>query len=164
VLKRNIATEGLSFSEFLDFLETCDLTACDQHYQIQRHPLEDRLSARYLINASTEDLFQRLNDVEEDLKLEITDFGALEWLHSLDITRAHKIAASPPADAYTRRFSREDARSGSWPTYAAFLTPEARDRIARLYATDIRAYGTSPTRPRARQSGNSEQDSSRVPA
>jgi hypothetical protein len=164
VLKRNITTEGLSFSEFLDLLEACDLNTCDSHYRIQRHPLEDRLSARYLINASAEDLFQRLNQIEADLKLAITDFGALEWLHSVDVAHSHKTAASPPADAYTRRFSREDALSGSWPTYAAFLTPEARERIARLYATDIQAYGTSPTRPRARQSANSEQDSSLLPA
>ena len=44
------------------------------------------------------------------------------------------------ADLYTRRLKREQALNGPWPRYDALLTPEARDRVSRLYAADLRAY------------------------
>jgi hypothetical protein len=147
--RSDIATSGLSFSEFLDFLETCDLAKCDGHYRLQRHPLEDRLPTRYLINASTEDLYSRLNEVEADLGNPITDFSKLEWLHRINRTHSHVAAPFDAANTYTHRFDRAAARSGSWPGYDAFLTTEARERLARLYAADIRAYGTTPLRVRA---------------
>jgi hypothetical protein len=153
--RRDIATSGLSFSEFLDFLETCDLAKCDGHYRLQRHPVEDRLPIRYLINASAEDLFARLNEVEADLGIAITDFNKLEWLNNVDRTHSHVAAPFDAANTYTHRFDRATARSGSWPSYDAFLTTEARERIARLYAVDIRAYGTAPTRVRAGRSAPS---------
>jgi len=152
--RKDIATAGLSFSEFLDFLETCDLARCDGHYRLQRHPLEDRLPVRSLINASTEDLFARLNEVETDLGMPVTDFNKLEWLNNVDRTHSH-VAASFDGDTYTHRFDRAVARSGSWPSYDAFLTTEARERIARIYAVDIEAYGAAPTRLGAGRSGPS---------
>lgn len=145
VLGRNdMSTTGLSFSEFLDFLERCDLRTCDPHFRIQRHPIEDRLPTRHLINASTENLLARLNQVEADFDLPVTDFGKLEWLQKISRKHSHVATPSIALDAYTHRFNRDAARSGSWPPYAAFLTPEARERLARLYATDIDAYGRAP--------------------
>ena len=153
--RRDIATSGLSFSEFLDFLETCDLAKCDGHYRLQRHPVEDRLPTRYLINASTEDLYTRLNEVEADLGIAITDFDKLEWLHSVNRTHSHVAAPFDAANTYTHRFDRTTARSGAWPRYDTFLTTEARERIARLYAVDIEAYGSGPTRVRTGRSAPS---------
>jgi hypothetical protein len=141
-LRRNdIETAGLSFSEYLDFLETCDLRTCDQHYALQRHPVEDLVSIDHLINISTENLFARLNDVEADLGLPITDFAQLGWLKHLDQARSPNKPGSI-SDAYRRRFNREMARN-EWPKSGAFLVPEARERIARLYATDIQSYGAT---------------------
>lgn len=147
--RRDMATAGLSFSEFLDFLERCDLTTCDPHFRIQRHPIEDQLPTRHLINVSSENLFSRLKQVEADFELPITDFDKLEWLRKLNPGHSHVEATSLPADVYTHRFTRDDARSGSWPSYAAFLTPAARERIARLYVTDIEAYGIAPVERRS---------------
>lgn len=145
VLGRNdMSTTGLSFSEFLDFLERCDLRTCDPHFRIQRHPIEDRLPTRHLINASTENLLTRLNQVEVDFDLPVTDFGKLEWLQTISRKHSHVATPSITPDAYSHRFNREAARSRSWPPYGAFLTPAARERLARLYATDIEAYGRAP--------------------
>jgi hypothetical protein len=149
--RRDMATAGLSFSEFLDFLERCNLKTCDPHFRIQRHPIEDHLSTRHLINASTENLFSRLRQVEADFDLPITDFDKLEWLRKLNPGHSHVEATSLPADVYTHRFTQDDARSGSWPGYAAFLTPAARERIARLYDTDIKAYGIAPVERRSHE-------------
>ena len=139
--RNNMSTAGLSFSEFLDFLERCDLNTCDPHFRVQRHPIEDRLPTRHLINASAEDLFSRLNEVEADFDLPITDFSKLEWLQKINRKHRHIDAPATHADPYTHRFNREAARNGSWPPYSAFLTPIARERLARLYAHDIAAYG-----------------------
>ena len=113
------------------------------------------MPVRYLINASTEDLFARLNEVEADLGMPITDFDKLEWLQKVDRTHSHVAAPFDAAYTYTHRFDRATARSGSWPSYDDFLTTEARERIARLYAVDIEAYGAAPTRNRAGRSGPS---------
>jgi hypothetical protein len=139
--RNDMSTAGLSFSEFLDFLERCDLNSCDPHFRVQRHPIEDRLPTRHLINASAEDLFSRLNEVEADFDLPITDFSKLEWLQKINRKHRHVDALATPVDAYTHRFNREAARNGSWPPYSAFLTPVARERLARLYARDMEAYG-----------------------
>ena len=143
----NVSKDGLSFDEFLDFLEHSDLTTCNTHFRIQRHPLEDELPVRHLINVSTEDLFTRLNEVETDLGLPHTDFAELQWLHQADERRTRRerrrrAGARHPdvTDPYTHRFTQDQAREGPWPSYSAFLTPEARERIARLYAVDLESY------------------------
>jgi hypothetical protein len=142
--RSDMSTTGLSFSEFLDFLERCDLMTCDPHFRIQRHPIEDHLPTHSLINASTENLFTRLNQVEADLGFPITDFDKLEWLRKINPNHTHVAAESVPADVYTHRFNKKDARGGSWPSYADLLTPAARERLARLYAVDVEAYGATP--------------------
>jgi hypothetical protein len=71
----------------------------------------------------------------------ITDFSTLEWLQKINRKHRHNEAPVAPADAYNHRFDREAARNGVWPPYSAFLVPLARERLARLYARDIEAYG-----------------------
>ena len=104
-----------------------------------------RVPTAHLINASTEDLFARLNQVEMDCGLPFTDFGKLEWLRKLNPGHTHTEARVVPADAYSHRFTRQDAGSGTWPPYAAFLNANARERLARLYAVDVKAYGSAAT-------------------
>lgn len=153
---RNIATKGLSFSAFLDFLETQDLTDCDPHYSLQRHPIEDRLPVHHLINVSTQDLYMRLSEVETDLGLTQSNIAGHPWVRRL---RQHNRPAkelSGVTDAYTQLFTREHAHKGPWPRDEALLTPQARERIDRLYAVDIDAYvrplGNGPSLSPALQS------------
>ena len=138
--RRDVASRGLAFAEFLELLERLDLTTCDEHFRIQRHPVENILPVHYLINVSTENLFTRLNDVEVELGLPRSDMAKMAWVRRL---RAHSRPLGEfvdATDAYTRRLSRQDAKCGPWPPYEALLTPEARERIARMYRIDIESY------------------------
>jgi len=137
---RDIASRGLSFSMFLDFLEQLDLTTCNPHFSVQRHPIEDRLPVHHLINVTTENLFDRLNEVEAAVGLPRSDMAADPWVQFM---RHHHRPAKTLDDAddlYTRPLTQQQANRGPWPRYEALLTPEARERIARLYAADIKAY------------------------
>jgi Sulfotransferase family len=135
---RSMVERGLSFAAFLDFLEKTNLSNCDPHFCIQRHPIEDKLPVQHLINVSKEDLFKRLNEVEVDLGLPQTN---LSWCDDIRWhNRPEQRHLPDDSDFYTRRFTRDEAQNGPWPSCDAFLSPEARERIGRLYATDIRAY------------------------
>lgn len=138
--RRDIKENGFSFAEFLDFLERIDLAACDVHFRVQRHPVEDRLPVHHLINVSTEDLFTRLNEVEAELRLPHTDFASIPWFKNTNEIRLARGTIEDATNVDTRRFTAQAAREGPWAPYDAFLTPAARDRITRLYAVDIETY------------------------
>jgi hypothetical protein len=137
----HITANGLSFSEYLDFLEGLDLRTCDAHFAIQRHPVEDVLPVRFLINVSTEDLYQRLNDVEAALGLEQTNLRGSDWIHAIDRRNRPKTHSAPRADVFTQRLFPAQADQGPWPAYEDLLTPAVRARLAKLYAVDIETYG-----------------------
>jgi hypothetical protein len=139
---RNIGKTGLSFAAFLDCLENSDLTNCNPHYRIQRHPIEDVLPIHYLINVSNEDLFKRLNDIEPEIGLPPSDMAeiAKDWLAELHWHKRPEQIMNDGSDFYTRALTVEQARAGPWPLYEAFLTPEARERISRYYAIDLKTY------------------------
>jgi len=148
--RRDIKENGYSFSEFLDFLEQIDLTNCNVHFRIQRHPVEDKLRVRHLINVSTEDLFTRLNQLEAHMSLPHTDFASIPWFALSNDHRVARGSIDDLTNVDTRRFTAEAARKGPWAPYEAFLTPAARERIARLYAVDFESYIAPPgIRPRA---------------
>lgn len=137
----HIAANGLSFSEYLDFLERLNLRTCDAHFAVQRHPVEDALPVRFLINVSTEDLYQRLNEIETELGLEKTDLRGSDWINIIDRRNRPKDKPVTSADLFTQRLSQAQADKGPWPAYDDLLVPAARERLARLYAIDIESYG-----------------------
>ncbi len=129
---------GLSFEQFIDFLETEDLARCDPHHRRQRHPLERLRPADTVINASRQDLFDGLNAFERGLGLPHTDFASLAWIHELQAGRAaHSV--DWPQDPYTSVLQPDQARQGPWPR--GLLTAPARARLERLYADDLSFYG-----------------------
>lgn len=136
-----LAQNGLSFAAFLDFLEKTDLRRCNPHYSLQGHPIEAKLPASHLINVSREDLFRRLNEVESAIGLAASDLANAPWVRQFE-RRHHRDGGdfSGVTDFYRQRLRREQALKGPWPPYDALLTPEARERVARLYASDIAAY------------------------
>ena len=142
VLRRPVDSE-FSFATFLDYLEATDLTTCNPHYAIQRHPIEDFLPVDHLVNISREDLFTRLNEIEADLGLPRSDLAGNSWVKAL-ARRHHRSNKRLSGDQYGRVLTRAQARKGPWPDYALLLTPEAKARIARLYGTDFKAYGIEP--------------------
>lgn len=154
LLKRSdIRARGYSFKEFIDLLERSDLRKCNIHHRIQRHPVEDALPVRYLINISTQDLYAGLRAVEEDLDLPRTDFDALKLFHRDSGRKAAR--RTDATDAYAERFTHRDARHGPWPLGAGLLTAAARRRLAPLYSVDIESYLQPPDGPyrRAKPAG-----------
>lgn len=141
----HVAERGLSFREFLDFLDTEDLKTCDPHHGLQMHAIEELLQPHWTINVSSEDLFGRLNAIEAELRLKKTDFSALAWLRELEAER--RIPRIDQLDEpYTTRLTRDQARRGPWPKAELLLTEAACDRIATLYARDIERYRHTPPR------------------
>lgn len=129
------ASQGLSFERFIDFLEREDLQHCDPHHRMQSHALDRLRRPDMTINVTSEDLFTKLNEFERMVGMEETDFRGLSWLQELHAQRSPTVATTT-TDAYKTVFSPETALSGPWPK--SFLNPEARSRLARLYAEDLR--------------------------
>lgn len=144
----HVGRKGLSFSDYIKFLETLDLNNCDEHFAIQRHPIEDVLQTTELINVSTEDLYARLNEVEERFGLQRTDLRSSDWVSRVDQRNQpkHELEGN---DIYTKPLFPDQAKKGPWPGYETLLTPDARARLARLYALDIDSYGIVQKGPSA---------------
>jgi hypothetical protein len=140
----DIETKGMSFEQFLTFLEAVDLTACDPHFALQRHPLEDVLPVDHFINISTEDLMARLSEIERDFGLAPPGPEMAKWLAELKGHKRPKQGFAVAPDLHTRRFTEREATYGPWPDHEALLTPAVRERLRKLYAADIAAYLKSP--------------------
>jgi hypothetical protein len=137
---RDLERDGLSFSEFLSFLERTDLQSCDPHFSIQRQPIEGRLKVDYLIDVSRENLSERLQQIEAQLDLERTNLESTSWVKRLRNHNRPAPELEGGAELYAQRLTRDAARKGPWPRYEDLLTPDARARIAKLYAKDIESY------------------------
>jgi hypothetical protein len=129
--------EGLSFERFIDFLEREDLQRCDPHHRLQWHPVEQLRRPDMVLDVSRQSLFEGLNDFERRVGMPLTDFQALRWIHELQAARA-PLAGPGAADAYRQILTQEQAQRGPWPQ--GLLEREARVRLERLYADDIRLY------------------------
>jgi hypothetical protein len=141
--------KGYSFAEYIDFLEQSNLEACDMHHRIQRHPVESVLPVRHLIDITREDLHARLQEVEAELGLPRTDFESGDWSRKI-YQRGSPGRGASDAGAYEKRFNQRDARHGPWPSPGALLGPEARRRLASLYAIDIEGYSSPAAQPAGR--------------
>jgi hypothetical protein len=135
-----IESKGLSFEQFLDFLERSDLMTCNGHFRVQRHPVEDLVPTDYLINISKDDLFKRLGEIEQELGLAQPAPQMSDWLHRLRKHRRPDAVFDNVPNLTSLLFTAEQARKGPWPRSQDLLTPSARERLAKLYAADIRSY------------------------
>jgi len=132
---------GFSFSRYLDFLGTLDLSRTNIHHRQQLHRVESLKPADRVINISKGGLFQDLNRLEEELGTPRTDFSELggelrreEGRKAKTIQFAEGSVPDHPFDAAAA------AGRGPWPDYGQFLTPSVRRRIERLYAADFEAF------------------------
>lgn len=140
----------MSFSRFLDFVETEDLATCNMHHGLQTHPIEAVMPPAHVINITREHLFTRLNEVEEALGMPRTDFPGIAWIHDLSERREVPKAVFD-GDVAMLPLTHAQATSGPWPEAHLLLTPAVRERIARLYATDVARYGNPPEAPLVRR-------------
>jgi hypothetical protein len=136
--------DGLSFERFVDFLEREDLQRCDPHHGVQCHPVERLRRPDMVIDVSRDNLFAGLNAFERLVGMPETDFAALRWIHELQARR--EVAAGEVAgDPYRLVLTRQQALRGPWP--AGLLTAEARTRLEKLYAEDLRLYSPASYHP-----------------
>ena len=136
------ASTGYSFQQFLDLVVSLDRKRCNIHYRPQRHPYELVRKADTIINISKADLFKSLNEFEAARGYAITDFHALDWLHSLEGPRRAKAMAMDADRVDEMPFSRHMVRNLKlFPPYDRLLTPLARAKIEKIYKDDFEAYG-----------------------
>lgn len=134
-LKRPVNNnEGISFHEFVDYLGTLDLRACDIHHRLQIHSAEEQgfLVVRHLIRL--EESFFAIPQCEKEMGLRTSNLAGLrssehntyrkEWIEYWGEVRLYRHLGS-------RMF----------PETANFYTDELREKVARLYAIDFDEYG-----------------------
>jgi len=130
----------LSFREFLDFVDSENIVTTEVHHRQQMHPVERFVEPYRVINVSKSDLFDELNRVEEELGLPHTPFAEFDWFHKVEHFRKAKEGEAPTENVPDLPFDRESARKLPWPERSAFLTPEMRERIEKIYARDFEQY------------------------
>lgn len=135
-----VVQRGLSFDRYLTFLERSDLATCNPHFRPQRHAIEDALPVHHLINITREDLHARLREIERELGLPAPGPEFDDWLLSIRHHRRPLEELRDVGDLYHFPFTRRQARKGPWPAAKAFITTDARARLEKLYAVDIRHY------------------------
>jgi hypothetical protein len=139
ILDINVAKTGLSFEQFIYFLENQDLATCDEHHGLQTHPLERILEADFTINVTSQNLFEQLNRFEALMKMPLTDFNTLGWIHELQGRRTVEVTDNS-INQYNVPLTRNLAQQGPWPRN--LLCDDAKKRLSRRYAEDIKRYGT----------------------
>jgi hypothetical protein len=136
------AAEGFSFETFLDMVSKLDMNSVDIHFRPQFHPYEAEHQVHKVINISKQNFFTELNAFEAEMGWPVTNFDELNWLHHLEGKRK---ASQKPLEGdsfYTQPFSRQEAKSGYFPSYAQLLTPEAKAMIEEVYKRDFEAYAS----------------------
>lgn len=132
---------GITFRDYLSFLEASDVEKINAHHRIQRHPFERQLPSTEFINITKQDLFSELNAFERRMGLAVTDFHDLAWMHESEKRRARPLKLGTD-DAYDLPLTPKAGRGYEpFPEPAALLVPEAKARIAKIYAADFEYFG-----------------------
>jgi hypothetical protein len=133
----DVASDGLSFQQFIDFLELEDLYRCDPHHRHQKNPIENLRDPDCLINISKQNLFEGLNAFENKMGMPITNFSTIDWIHELQANRVPEYSnMGPNPDELILTTSQ--AQRGPWPT--GLVTPRAQKRLELIYSDDIKSY------------------------
>jgi GT2 family glycosyltransferase len=133
----DVANDGLSFTQFIDFLAKENLRFCNPHHRVQSYSIAPGRFADVVINISRQDLYQELNAFEVRMGMPLTDFANLAWVHELQKTRSPTLVdMGPNPDQIALTVTQ--AQRGPWPK--GLLTERARRRIQTLYADDIARY------------------------
>src|SRR5680860_168610 len=132
---------GFSFREFVAYLETIDLCACNVHHRVQVHPLE-----RYFVSGSRfvidlDHSMAMLPKLERMLGLPQSD--PADYRES-----SHHMRTSSDANEEFRgdvEFIDLRQAEGTLPGYRSFYDADLERRVYNLYAEDFLLYGFSTT-------------------
>jgi hypothetical protein len=129
--------ERFSFREFVTFLEQNDLRSCNPHHRVQVTPVERHvlfgIRPRRIIKIE-QGLSGALGELERSFGLPATDF--MDPVFSSEHHTVRISQHGPAADLV--HLSRH-----ALPPASTFYDDDLRQRVARLYAEDLRRYGYS---------------------
>jgi Sulfotransferase family len=131
--------EGFSFVEFLDYLESIDLSNCNGHHQQQLHISEKEgiIKPRYIVYL--ENSKEAIQELEIKLELRRSEFH--ELLHS----RHHSLREDDTFFCGDSQFCKSLGRQNkSFPKTRAFYNKNLQDKVFQLYRLDFEAYQYEP--------------------
>jgi len=141
VRNRLVEKESLSFRDFLRMLSRIEIAEANIHFRPQLHPFERERGPDTVINLSKVDLFAELNALEGRMGWPVTDFATMTWLLELESARRPKRMTVKRVRYFDVPIvCAQSAKETAFPDDAAFLTPQARRLIERVYAEDFQAY------------------------
>jgi len=141
VRNRLVEQRSISFRDFLLILARNDMEAVNIHFWPQFHLLERVRRPDTIINVSKGALFAELNALEARMGWPVTDFASMAWLRELENARRPIRLATDKSDWFAEPILRSrPPKSTPFPQDSAFLTPEAKLLIARIYRADFEAY------------------------
>lgn len=130
---------GFSFLEFLNYLESIDLSKCNGHHKQQLHPAEAAglVKPNYIIHLeNSQKMFQ---DLEIELALKKSEF------QEIIKSKHHSLREENISFCGDFKFSGlpNQARK-SFPKTRWFYNPDLQDKVFQLYRLDFEAYQYDP--------------------
>lgn len=128
--------EGVSFSEFCDFLLSIDVSACDIHYLQQAHKLETSglVDIAHLV---------RLENLDSDMRALEKRFG-LKPSSVATLSRSHHHTKRTESDAFVGDKAHKSNKGKMFPDFKAFYNEELIEKVSAIYRQDIDRYGYPP--------------------
>lgn len=129
---------GLSFEEFLAYLETRDINQCDIHLRQQWVTGEECCLQPVMINADTSDvesiLFGILKPDDESMKI---FYECKDWLFPLHNARIEEMP-----DINSSYILKRKRILKKWPGFAAFDNVTTRKMVGKIYHEDYERFGS----------------------
>lgn len=124
--------DSITFTDFIDYLETKNLTNCNSHYSLQKHWYEYKIKDLFDLIIKVEDLDKGFTKLQQQ-----TDFKNLveSNLQHVRKTKTNQQINFVVADVPW--FYIQLAK----PEYKYFYTPQLIQKVASLYHDDLKEYG-----------------------
>ncbi len=133
-----VEERGLSFDEFLTYLETRDINLCDIHLRQQWTAVEEFCLQPTIINADTSDVEQKLFSIfkadEENIQLFIE---CRDWIFPFHNAKVEKIP-----DVNSSTVIKKGQVIEKWPGFLAFENTRTREMVRKIYDEDYRRFNS----------------------
>lgn len=132
---RTIGRDDPSFRDLLGYLETVDERACNPHWRRQTYILDGQDIDDFVRLEAMHAGMTRLADVVGARSLAMLQ-GRLQATRTPEVGQAAD-AGEDASGLSTAEIAARRRAGGRFPPAASFLTPEASERIRRIYAADF---------------------------
>lgn len=121
--------EQFTFARFVDYLEKANLRTCDSHWRPQS----------FFLGQTKWNFIGRFENLSRDFDFVRNRLGSNVALPSENETRYRGVEVPQGSLAHAPLSALRTETN--YPSYRAFYTDELRERVARLYADDVRRFG-----------------------